>query len=143
MDNWKAFYTDREMHRDLLSVEIGQTLDHSDRGAGIFNSTVCLQAFKFPSTEITKTTQCSKVNQFLPGQVAEVRVCGGADDLTADLAELLSLVTEGHDLSGAHESEVQRVEEEHHVLPWRGHTQERSQKCVCLGTCWPSLLGEQ
>ena len=69
------------------------------------------------------------LNKFLPGQVAKVRVCGGADDLTADLAERLGLVAEGHDLSGAHESEVQWVEEEHHVLPWKGHTGEE-QKSV-------------
>lgn len=79
----------------------------------------------------------------VPSKMAEVGIDRGTNDLTTDLPKLLGSVTEGDDLSGAHKGEVQRVEEEHHVLPWRGHTQERSQKCVCLGTCWPSLLGQQ
>ena len=48
--------------------------------------------------------------------VSEVRVDGSSDDLTAVLSELLSLVTELDDLSGAHECEVEGVSEEHDVL---------------------------
>ena len=55
--------------------------------------------------------------QCLPGQVAELGVSGGSQHLTANLAELLGAVAEGHDLSGADEGEVQRVEEQDHVLP--------------------------
>jgi len=49
--------------------------------------------------------------------VTEVRVHGAADHLAADTAELLGPVAERHDLSGTHESEVQWVEEEDHILP--------------------------
>lgn len=52
-----------------------------------------------------------------PCQVTEVRVHGAADDLAADTAELLDPVAESYDLGGTHECEVQRVEEEDHILP--------------------------
>ena len=52
-----------------------------------------------------------------PGQMAEVGVGGGSQHLTVDLAELLDTVAEGHDLRGADEGEVQRVEEQDHILP--------------------------
>lgn len=55
----------------------------------------------------------------LPCQVTEVRVDGAADDLAADVAELLCPVAESHDLSGAHKCEVQGVEEQDHILPCR------------------------
>lgn len=48
--------------------------------------------------------------------VSEVRVNGGSDDLAAVLSELLGLVTELDDLSGAHECEVEGVSEEDDVL---------------------------
>lgn len=54
-----------------------------------------------------------------PGQVAKVRVHGCTDHLTVDLFEFICCVTEGDDLSGTHEGEVQRVEEENYVLPCR------------------------
>lgn len=47
----------------------------------------------------------------------EVRVYGAADNFAADAAELLCPVAEGHDLSGAHKREVQRVEKENHIFP--------------------------
>ena len=49
--------------------------------------------------------------------MAEVGVGGGSQHLTVDLAELLDTVAEGHDLRGADEGEVQRVEEQDHILP--------------------------
>lgn len=52
-----------------------------------------------------------------PRQVAEVRIYGTADDLASDLAELLGPVAEGDNLGGANKGEVQRVEEENHILP--------------------------
>ena len=56
-------------------------------------------------------------SQNSPCQVTEVGVCGGGDDLTANLAEVGGPVAEGHDLSRADKGEVKGVEEEHHVLP--------------------------
>lgn len=46
-------------------------------------------------------------------------VCGSSEDLTADLAELTHAITEGDDLSGAHEGKVQRIEEQNHVLSFK------------------------
>ena len=43
-------------------------------------------------------------------------VDGHSDELAADLAELLCLVIEGDDFSGADEGEVKGVEEEDHVF---------------------------
>ena len=54
---------------------------------------------------------------FVPCEVGEVRVDRRADDLTADLPEVFSCFAERDDLRGAHKGEVQRIEEEHHVLP--------------------------
>lgn len=51
--------------------------------------------------------------------MSEVRVNGAANDLAANTTEFLHPVTESHDLSGTHEREVQGVEEEDHILPWR------------------------
>lgn len=53
--------------------------------------------------------------------MTEVRVCGSGNDLTVDGAKLLYPVTESHDLSGTHKREVQGVEEDDHILPWRVH----------------------
>lgn len=58
------------------------------------------------------------MTEFSPGQVAELRVDGAADDFASDAAELLCSVTERHNLSGAHEREIQGVEEEDHIFPW-------------------------
>ena len=43
-------------------------------------------------------------------------IYGAADNLAVDVAEVLDPVAESHDLGGAHECEVQWVEEEDHVL---------------------------
>lgn len=51
-----------------------------------------------------------------PGQMGELAVGGAADHLAVDLAELGGALREGNDLRGAHEGEVQRVEEQHKVL---------------------------
>ncbi len=51
-----------------------------------------------------------------PGQVGEVRVGGAGQHLAADLSELLGALAERDDLRGAHEGEVERVEEEDNVL---------------------------
>lgn len=51
-----------------------------------------------------------------PGQMGELGVHGHAQHLGVQLLELLILVAEGGDLSGANEGEVQRVEEQHNVL---------------------------
>lgn len=51
--------------------------------------------------------------------MSEVRVYGAANNLAADAAELFHPVAESHDLSGTHEREVQGVEEEDQILPWR------------------------
>ena len=48
--------------------------------------------------------------------VREVRVGGAGNDLAAELLEFSGLVGELADLSGAHEGEVKRIEEEQHVL---------------------------
>lgn len=51
-----------------------------------------------------------------PGQVTELRVGGGSKDLAADLTELFHTIAEGDDLGGADEGEVQRIEEQNHIL---------------------------
>lgn len=56
---------------------------------------------------------------FLPCQVGEVGVHRAANDLAANATELFYSVAESNDLSGTHECEVQGVEEEDQVLPWR------------------------
>ena len=48
--------------------------------------------------------------------MGEVRVDGATDDLSVDGFKFSALVIELADLSGAHEREVQRPEEEHDVL---------------------------
>ena len=62
----------------------------------------------------TETTALSWLHGVLT--VGEVRVDGAADDLSVDGFEFGALVIELADLSGAHEREVQRPEEEHDVL---------------------------
>lgn len=49
--------------------------------------------------------------------MTEVRVNGAANNFTVDLTEVLCPLAERHNLSGAHEREVQGVEEEDHILP--------------------------
>lgn len=49
--------------------------------------------------------------------MGEVWVNGGADDLAANLPEIVGGVTEGDDLSRAHKGEVQGIEEENDVFP--------------------------
>lgn len=51
--------------------------------------------------------------------MAEVGVHRRTNDFAVDLFELLCCVAEGDDLSGTHEGEIQRVEEENYVLPCR------------------------
>ena len=51
-----------------------------------------------------------------PRQVRLHRIARAGDQLRVDLAELLSAVAEGDDLSGAHEGEILGVEEQHHVF---------------------------
>ncbi|KAJ8576288.1 hypothetical protein ON010_g2924 [Phytophthora cinnamomi] len=51
-----------------------------------------------------------------PGQVRVVRVGGDGHDLGVDAAELVHAVAEAHDLRGAHEREVERVEEQDEPL---------------------------
>lgn len=51
-----------------------------------------------------------------PGEMAEHAVGGACYDLTVDGAELFSPITEGDDLSGAHECEVKWIEEEYHIF---------------------------
>lgn len=65
-----------------------------------------------------KQTMCVSVwcRRSSPGQVTEVRVGGGSEDLAADLTKLFHAIAEGDDLGGADESEVQRIEEQNHVL---------------------------
>ena len=52
-----------------------------------------------------------------PGNVGELRVDRDADDLAVALREFLDPVIEGEDLGRADEGEVERVEEQRHVLP--------------------------
>lgn len=61
----------------------------------------------------------SSPSVFLPGQVSELGVNGTANDLAANTAEFLHPVAESNDLGGTHEREVQGVEEEDQILPWR------------------------
>lgn len=56
--------------------------------------------------------------------MTEVRVYGAADNLAAKTAELRRPVAESHDLRGTHKCEVQGVEEEDHILPWRAQKEE-------------------
>lgn len=49
--------------------------------------------------------------------MAEVRVGGGSDDLTADFTELVSPFAERDDLSRTHEGEIKRIEEQHDIFP--------------------------
>jgi len=51
-----------------------------------------------------------------PGKVRKVGVGRAGNHFTANLAEFLGSVIEGDDLSGTDKGEVQRVEEQHHVL---------------------------
>lgn len=51
--------------------------------------------------------------------MTEVGVNGAANNLAANTAEFLHPVAERNDLSGTHEREVQGVEEEDQILPWR------------------------
>lgn len=51
--------------------------------------------------------------------MAEVWVHRRTDDLAVDLFEFLCRIAEGDDLGGTHESEIQRVEEENDVFPWK------------------------
>mmetsp|Transcript_29093 Transcript_29093/g.92857 ORF Transcript_29093/g.92857 Transcript_29093/m.92857 type:complete len:310 (+) Transcript_29093:111-1040(+) len=51
-----------------------------------------------------------------PGEVAVLGIHGHADDLAVDVLELLRAIGEGADLGGAHEGEVEGVEEEDDVL---------------------------
>lgn len=79
------------------------------------------------------------IQELSPGQVTEVRVDGAADNLAADLAELICPVAESNDLSGTHEREVQGVEEEDHILPWGTQNEElikglKKNKTVILKT---------
>lgn len=49
--------------------------------------------------------------------MAEVRVGGGSDELTADFTKLCSPFAERDDLSGTHEGEIKRIEEQHDIFP--------------------------
>ena len=51
-----------------------------------------------------------------PGQVAELAVHGNAEDLGVLAGEIGVAVAEGRDFSRADEGEVQRIEEQHHIL---------------------------
>lgn len=59
--------------------------------------------------------------------MTEVRVHGAADNLAADPVELLCPVAESHDLSGTHKCEVQGVEEEDNILPWKAQKEKTRQ----------------
>ena len=52
--------------------------------------------------------------------VGELGVDGDGDEFAANFSELLGLVVEGDDLGGAHEGEVEGVEEEHNILAMIG-----------------------
>lgn len=52
-----------------------------------------------------------------PCQMAEMRVGGGSDELTADFTKLGSPFAERDDLSGTHEGEIKRIEEQHDIFP--------------------------
>lgn len=56
--------------------------------------------------------------------MAKMRISGGSDDLTADFTELRSPFAERDDLSRAHKGEVERIEEQHDVLPLRRNKRE-------------------
>ena len=60
-----------------------------------------------------------------PGQVSEVGIHGAGQHLCTDLLELRHPVIEGEDLRRTDEGEVQRVEEEDHVLPLRDAVSQR------------------
>ena len=51
-----------------------------------------------------------------PGQVAELAVHGNAENLGVLAGEIGVAVAEGRDLSRTNEGEIQRIEEQHHVL---------------------------
>ena len=51
-----------------------------------------------------------------PGEVAELAVHGNAEDFGVLAGEIGVAIAECRDLRGAHEGEVERVEEQHHVL---------------------------
>lgn len=46
---------------------------------------------------------------------------GAANNLAANTTEFFYSVAESNDLGGTHKCEVQGVEEEDHILPWRTH----------------------
>lgn len=69
---------------------------------------------------------------FLPCQVTELGVNGAANNLAANTAEFLHPVAESNDLSGTHEREVQGVEEEDQILPWRMYKHQIS-SCHSIG----------
>lgn len=49
--------------------------------------------------------------------MGEVRVNRSSDDLTANLPEVVSSITEGYDLSWTHKGEVQGIEEKDNIFP--------------------------
>ena len=51
-----------------------------------------------------------------PGQMAELAVHGDPENLRVATGEIAVTVTEGGDFRGADESEIERIEEEHHVF---------------------------
>ncbi len=66
---------------------------------------------------VSKVAEATLVTGGLdPGQVRELGVNGDTEDLSVDGLELSIAVAEGGDLSGAHKSEIKRVEEENNIL---------------------------
>lgn len=63
------------------------------------------------STETALVSRCLQ-----PSKMREVRVGRDTDDLSADISELLDVLTEGNKLSGAHVREVKWIEEHHDPL---------------------------
>lgn len=63
---------------------------------------------------ITKTALLAR--RIYPCEVTEVGIGGRCDHLTADVGELLHSVGESDNFRRAHESKVQRVEEEHEIF---------------------------
>lgn len=68
--------------------------------------------------------------------MSEVGVHGAADNLAANTTEFFYSVAEGNDLGGTHKCEVQGVEEEDQIFPWRTDKHSLKFKRGCADTAY-------
>jgi hypothetical protein len=90
--------------------------------AGLLDEATVLAGDGLGQVRHERNAQRATQTALLAGRVdpRQVRVLGihrHTHHLRVDLAELLDAVAEGEDFGGAHEGEVQGVEEQHQVLP--------------------------